>query len=214
MKPSRLYELGVEEARAHHLTSKTYSGKLVRPHVKFIKKLIDEYDCKTMLDYGAGKGKQYEWLVDGKTPMEEYLGVNVTKYDPAWPPYEKDPEGKFDITICTNTLGRIPFVDMDWVVDRIYALTNKVLYVAVGYGGRLKKRLHRKSQHIMPNNNWPVEKWASALTRLNSTVETYLFVRLKEDNMRNGKVLLKLNGWEHVPSSSFFENLDLSDEAS
>lgn len=159
--PSEQYLRALEEAKEHHRTAKTYSGKFLRPHKPFLSELIREHECKSALDYGAGKGVQYEWVdpEDGLT-LEQAWGIDVQKYDPAWPPFEAEPEGKFDLVMCTHTLGSIPIVDQDWVLDRLFDLTAKVLYIAEKLGP-IKKGVHGPRHGFV--NNWHRDQWASCI---------------------------------------------------
>lgn len=140
--PSKAYQVALAQSIQHHQSSKTYSGSLMRPHAPAIKMVIDKLGCQSVLDYGAGKGSQYEWVMpeSGQT-VEQYWGVPVTKYDPAWPPYATEPVGKYDLVICTHTLGAIPTEDLGWVVDRLYALAGKALYIAERIG-HVRKKVH------------------------------------------------------------------------
>lgn len=151
MNPSPEYQRALAEATAHHASSKTYSGKFLRPHAPFIKRLIDEYGSP-VLDYGCGKGSQYEWISHGDEAsipkgqtIEQFWGVPVRKYDPAWPPFATDPENlnlaalftgpPYGVTIVTHVLGSIPIGDLlGWVMPRIRGLTNGAVYVAEKLG--------------------------------------------------------------------------------
>lgn len=138
---SDAYHVALAEAREHHESSKTYSGKFLRPHAPFIKKIIDEEFILSILDYGCGKGKQYEWVSHGDDAsipkgytIEQYWRQAVKKFDPAWPPFATPPAGKFDLVICTHVIGSIPTVDLPAFVSRLFALANKHLYVAEKLG--------------------------------------------------------------------------------
>lgn len=159
--PSDLYWKALAEAKAHHASSKTYSGKFLRPHKPFIGELIEQFDCKTALDYGAGKGVQYAWVdpADGKT-LEQAWGIEVEKYDPAWSPFEVEPDGPFDLVICTHTLGSIPTVDHEWVIDHLLDTASKVLYIAEKIGP-VKKRVHGDRVGFV--NGWHRDQWRAVI---------------------------------------------------
>ncbi len=87
------------------------------------------------MDFGCGKGLQYKQCIkgpnrtDGPT-LEEYWGIKVTKYDPAVPEFAKEPEGKFDLVICSHVLGTVPIKDLDdWFVDKLFSYANKAVYI-------------------------------------------------------------------------------------
>jgi hypothetical protein len=136
MAPSKDYFLAIEESKQHHASSKTYSGKLMRPHAGVINALIHLHGGESLLDYGCGKGSQYKWVADDNASIPkgmtipEYWGVPITLYDPAYPPFAKRPEGHFDIVICTHTLGVIPAQDHGYVISDIYGFAKKAVYIA------------------------------------------------------------------------------------
>lgn len=167
---SPAYWRALAAAREHHATSKTYSGKFLRPHAPAILQLIEEHGCSSVLDYGCGKGAQYEWVSHGGPDqsipegmtLERFWGVTVRKYDPAWPPFSAEPVGTFDLVLCTHTLGSIPLQDLPVIVDRLYALTRKVLYVAEKLGPVQKQVRPNPEEHP---NGWSREDWARLLHR-------------------------------------------------
>jgi hypothetical protein len=138
-KPSKAYESALADSKKIH-AGKSFTGKFLRPHAIFVKEIIDRLGCKTVLDYGCGKGQQYEYIIPstGQT-IEQFWNVAVTKYDPAYAPFAKEPEGKFDLVICTQVLGVIPITDHPWVVDRLYALASKAVYVSERLGEARKE---------------------------------------------------------------------------
>lgn len=167
--PSPEYSRRLEEAKLHHATSKTFSGKFLRPHAPFIKEIAERLHCRTILDYGCGKGAQYDWRnadPTGSIPVgmtiEEYWGIPVRRYDPAWPPYAKEPVGKFDLVICTHVLGSIPIVDLPWAIKRLYSLARKALYVAEKIGP-VGKEVHGDRDGLP--NGWKRKDWESVLWR-------------------------------------------------
>lgn len=160
-EPSEDYLRALRESQEHHASSKTFSGKFLRPHGPVIKDLIKKHGVKSILDYGAGKGEQYSWVnpETGKT-LEEDWGVKVARYDPAWPPYAAEPIGKFDMVICTHTLGSIPIKDLSWVIAKIYGLTKKVVFFAEKLGPVRKTLLSRPDLHPI---GWKASDWIEVL---------------------------------------------------
>ena len=161
MKPSPAYHAALEASKHVH-KGKQFTGKFLRPHAPFIKEIIDRLGCKTVLDYGCGKGQQYEWVIPstGQT-IEQFWGATVTKYDPAYPPFAKEPEGKFDLVICTQVLGAIPVSDIPWVVDRLYALADKAIYVSERLGDARKVL----GDNSLRPTEWDEFEWTDALFR-------------------------------------------------
>lgn len=161
MKGSEDYQRALRESTEHHASNKTFSGKFLRPHGPFIKELIQKHDIKSILDYGSGKGEQYKWVnpENGKT-LEEDWGVKVTCYDPAWPPFAAEPVGKFDLVLCTHTLGVIPIKDLGWVIAEIYGLAKKVAYFAEKLGPVKKTLISRPDLHP---RDWKASDWIEVL---------------------------------------------------
>lgn len=162
------HAIAVAEGAAHHQRSKTYSGMLLRPHKPFLTALIQRLGITSALDYGAGKGLQYEWLdpTDGKT-LEEAWGLNVTKYDPCWPPYAAEPKGTFGLVMCTHTLTLIPLGDLDSVIERLFRLADRAVFVAEKIGERKKREVADPEGRPI---GWTVDGW---LDRIGPIAERY-----------------------------------------
>lgn len=154
------YFRALDDATKYHSSTDKFSGKFLRPHAKHIKTIIQQYDIKSILDYGCGKGLQYTWVIPnanieqwgdgaelergsdlvphGKT-LEEYWGINVTKFDPAFPAFAEEPRKAHDLVIVSHVLGAIPVIDLPVIIERIFSLTNKYTFIVEAIG-RPKKR--------------------------------------------------------------------------
>lgn len=190
--PSKDYFRALELSKEQHRESKTYSGKFLRPYRYRIKEIIDRLECKSVLDYGCGKGLQYEWVSQklGQT-LEEMWGVEVVKYDPAWPRYEVEPSGPFDLVICCHVLNVIPIKDLGWVVDRLYSLSNKAVFIVNGISGPPSKLI--KAQWRLDNtpSNWTTNMWISMLqSRKAKDIEVHLVTRSRDPAQMVGRFIL------------------------
>lgn len=161
---SKLYDKAVADAAAHHANSKTYSGKFLRPHKPYLSAMIADLEIRSALDYGCGKGEQYNWVdpEDGKT-LEQAWGFEVAKFDPCWPPFAAEPVGNFDLVICTHVLGSIPIKDLSWVVERMLTLATKAVYIAEKIGP-IKKAVHGDREGFP--NEWSAARWQETLESL------------------------------------------------
>lgn len=159
--PSKAYDAAVAAAAAHHASSKTYSGKFLRPHKPVLSAIVARLGITSVLDYGAGKGAQYSWVdpADGKT-LEQAWGFEVTKYDPAWPPYAAEPAGAFGLVICTHVLGSIPTRDLKWAFGRLFGCATKAVYLAEKIGPVQKAALAAVAGRP---DNWSSEQWLEAV---------------------------------------------------
>lgn len=164
-EPSDIYKHAVVLTRGHHRSQhKTFSGQFTWKYRHRIKAIIDKYDVKSILDYGCGKGKQYQNVdEDSGQNLEQYWGVSTVKYDPGVGEYEREPVGKFDLVICVQVLGSIPTQDLSWVIDKLYGHANKAVFVAE----RLKmprKQIYASIEEYMPYG-MTKEEWIEQLRR-------------------------------------------------
>jgi hypothetical protein len=162
-KATSAYHTALRDSKRIH-EGKAFTGKFLRPHAVFIKEIIDRLGVETVLDYGCGKGQQYEWIIPstGQT-IEQLWGVEVVKYDPAYPPFAKKPprDVRFDLVICTQVLGAIPVSDLSWVIDELFDYSMKAIYVSERLGSARKKIGH----DTLRPTDWTIEQWCEALTR-------------------------------------------------
>jgi hypothetical protein len=189
-EPSPRYFEALRASTEFHATHKTFNGRFFLRYIEDVKLIVDEFGCKTLLDYGCGKGKQWEapldlphWQHVGESRAENYLGVAVTKFDPAWPAFREEPRGKFDIVVCTQVLGSIPIADLPWAVDRLYGYANKAVFIGERLGP-VKKLVHAHMKSEMPHE-WTWQQWADVLRRPGSDVAMFF----KATDSRDGAAL-------------------------
>lgn len=89
----------IEQYKYLHLQEGRFVGNSLGQHIPEIKKLVQQYDAKTLLDYGCGKARHW---IEGDAAKE--IGIMATLYDPAVRRRDKKPVGKFDGVICTDVL--------------------------------------------------------------------------------------------------------------
>lgn len=78
--------------------------------------------CKSILDYGCGKGTLAQTL--------EKAGFDARRYDPAIPEFAAAPT-KAQLVACVDVLEHIEPECLDDVLDHLAALTKRVLFVAI-----------------------------------------------------------------------------------
>lgn len=179
--PSKQYDLAVAEGARHHASSKTYSGSFLRPHKPFLSSLIERLRVTSAIDVGCGKGVQYEWVdpADGKT-MEQAWGFEVAKFDPCYPPFAREPAGKFDLVICTHTASVIPEQDLDWFLASLFERARSAVFIAEKLGER------KKGEVADPQNRaigWTRTQWlerVAMIARQYPHIECVLSTRERE----------------------------------
>lgn len=147
---------------------KTFPGQSLPPHALAIKALISRLGARTLLDYGSGKGKQYQPMqiadADGKTfaSIPELWNTQVTCYDPAYTPFSELPKGKFDAVVSTDVLEHVPEEDAEWVVDEIFSYANKFVYTNVACYAAAKRLPNGENAHATIR---PIEWWKEVFAR-------------------------------------------------
>lgn len=192
------YYRAIEEYRQFHKREKTCSGKIAKVYIARIKAMIERLGAKSVLDYGCGKGAQYK-LTIGKTGLktEDYWGVPVTKYDPGVEEFSGEPEGTFDLVICTHALSHIPMSDVGKVVDRLYTLSVKGIFVAeqllrppkkwVLPEGMVRPGLKVGVKGQQKHGLWEIEDWVRLLKR-EGTPQEVVFCAKTPDGKREALV--------------------------
>tara|TARA_R100001163_G_scaffold38871_1_gene29597 strand:- start:128 stop:763 length:636 start_codon:yes stop_codon:yes gene_type:complete len=143
--PSSRYNELVEKYEKIHAKGKGYfNGKSLLKYISNVHQKIIVHECKSLLDYGSGKGLLYtdecslvEPLLNNKTkgitrPLQELWNLNYHQcYDPAYPEHSKKPEGKFDAVISIDVLEHINEDDLEWVLNEIFSYANKMVFLNV-----------------------------------------------------------------------------------
>ena len=182
-EPSEKYFAALKRTQNHHARqNKTFSGQFTWKQRKRIKPLIERFGCTSMLDYGSGKGKQYDTAfnrdADGKS-LVEFFGIQPTLYDPGVPKYSAEPKGKFDLVICVQVLGSIPTVDLPWVIDRLYGFADKAGFVTERINAPNNKPIFDDMADEMPRG-MGIEDWMKLLRRPGSPIHLRAVFRSPE----------------------------------
>jgi len=154
--PSTYYLESVELGKKFQKENSSWGGDDCKNYHNQIRFLMDKYNAKTVLDYGCGKGRQYEefasyGLPDYQVsePMTFDTRINaesVYKFDPCVEKFDIEPLGQqFDAVICTQVLGGIPDADMPWLRDKLMNYATKFVFIglhSVDIPPKSKKRMY------------------------------------------------------------------------
>jgi hypothetical protein len=116
----------------------TFAGVSLPPQAGRVKRLIGLTGAQSILDYGSGKGRQYDIrnfkADDGRVyeSIQDYWEVDYIQcYDPSYEPFSKMPSGGFDGVICTDVLEHCPEDDMPWIIDEIFGFAERFVFANV-----------------------------------------------------------------------------------
>lgn len=185
--PSERYDELVKKYEKIHAKGLGYfNGKSLLKYVSPIHQKILAHECKTLLDYGSGKGLLYTDecsnvipLKNGgkilKRPLQELW--NLTKhqcYDPAFKKHSKKPDGKFDAVISIDVLEHVNEDDLEWILNEIFSYSKKMVFLNVACFKAAKHFEDGENVHISVFNP---EWWfilVSDIMKNHSGITTYL----------------------------------------
>lgn len=90
-----------------------------------IKKIYDDYDCKSVLDYGCGRG------IFSQRFFQDF-GISVENYDPGRTEYFQEPKPA-DLVVCTDVLEHVEPEYLDTVLAHLSSLTKKVSIISISF---------------------------------------------------------------------------------
>jgi len=164
----------------------TYPGVSILPHLARIKELIAATGAATLLDYGCGKGMQYElrsFEVPGAGVQDSIIDYwdldEVACYDPCYPPYSKLPEEKFDGVICTDVLEHCPEEDIPWIVDELFGYARRFVFASIACYPAKSRLPNGENAHCTIR---PLEWWRdvfAGVARSHPGVAWKLYVEVK-----------------------------------
>jgi SAM-dependent methyltransferase len=166
--PSAYYLESVELGKKFQKENNSWGGDDSKNYHNQIRYLMNKYNAKTVLDYGCGKGRQYEEFVSYglpeyqvSEPMTFDTRINaesVYKFDPCVEKFDIEPLGQqFDAVICTQVLGGIPDADMSWLRDKLMNYATKFVFIGLHSVNILPKSKKRMYDARYVNYNRTVE---------------------------------------------------------
>jgi hypothetical protein len=147
----------------------TFGGFSLTPHAHLVKELIEGSGSQSILDYGSGKGRQYDQrnvkLATGAVveSILDYWGVDyVHCYDPSYAPVAAVPQGRFDGVVCTDVLEHCPEPDLPWIVDELFAYADRFVFATVTCYPAMKRLPSGENAHCTTK---PPEWWIELFQR-------------------------------------------------
>ena len=214
--PSPRYQILTRQYRQMHVEGERFLG--VPPEETFpglslpaqavrIKRLIDATAARNILDYGCGKGRQYDLRnvrgPDGRVveSIQDYWDVDfVHCYDPCYEPFSKLPDGHFDGVICTDVLEHCPEEDMEWIVGELFQYATRFVFANVACYPAKKRLPSGENAHCTIK---PLEWWRALLENaaMRSDVTWEVWVQWREDGKEGQQYFEERLGSGTIPAS-------------
>jgi hypothetical protein len=161
----RMYQrMHVDGERFQGVAAKfTFDGRSLKPQAQRIKRLIAATGASTVLDYGSGKGTQYDpksFSVEGEGTWDsvlDYWAVDEVRcFDPAFLPFSTRPQGRFDGVICTDVLEHCPEEDVPWIVEELFSYAQRFVFATIACYPARKRLPNGDNAHctIQPPEWW------------------------------------------------------------
>lgn len=129
-----------------------------RPWHALVAELAQSEQAASMLDYGCGPGRE----------LSKFMDISVVDYEPAVPGIDVAPETKFDIVVANHVLENVEKEFVDAVLEHLYKLTRKVLFLSVSCNPSKK---HFADGTSVPRFARDAEWWITKLTSLFASTE-------------------------------------------
>lgn len=169
-QPSPRYHILAEQYGMMHTNAAQAStgiGEFAGTRMNFlyapvIRSFLRSHQVATLLDYGGGRGLQYQSVVqpDGFQfgGLAEYYGAErAASFDAGWPVECPYPAGQsFDAVVSCDVLEHIDEADLPWVIDELFAFARKAIFVAIGTYPAAKILPNGENAHctIKPSSWW------------------------------------------------------------
>lgn len=144
-------------------------GRSIRHHLDEIAALVIENGTETLLDYGCGKGHQYNL----KQVHMQWGGIMPSLYDPAVAGIDKKPIGRFDGVICTDVLEHVPEDELDEVIADLVGYAKVWCFASIYCEPARKSLPNGRNVHVTIK---PPEWWK---TKLRAAFEGHAVVHLR-----------------------------------
>ena len=127
-----------------HLTKWVFDGQSLAPHAQRIGQLLRETHSKTALDFGCGKGLQYQ---QHRLHEVHDWGLMPSLYDPGVKAFAVLPDGPFDAVICTDVLEHIPALFINETLHKIFSRSTRMVYLNISIRLAVKKLPNGENAH-------------------------------------------------------------------
>ena len=187
----------LEEAKKYHIQNQSHwTGESLGEYKHQIWDIIHRKNIKTVLDYGCGKASFHKLLFNNpRTPGAP--NIQITGYDPAYPPFSNKPTGKFDLVLCIDVMEHIQEDQIDNVLKDIFTFSDRV-FITISCYEATQTLLNGKNAHYtIKEPDWWKEKLKPYNGKYTATFQTR--------PERGGKII---NKEEWNPSAETLKKLE------
>lgn len=124
----------------------------------YINNMVTNYNCKTVFDYGCGKGYQY---FNGNIHSD--WGCSVTLFDIGVPELSNKPNKKFDIVISTDVLEHCETIDIPDILKEINDYATNCVLVSISVREAQKTLPDGRNAHLTVK---PKEWWMEQINKV------------------------------------------------
>ena len=151
--------------RLVHYKKNYFVGHSLKSNIIYIDKIIEDYNCKSLLDFGCGKPILYN-------PNPYKRDLDIFLYDPFYSSYKKVPSKKYDMVVCTDVMEHIEKNNIENILKQIQIYTNKVIYFAICTRPAHKNLPDGRNAHITLLND---KEWIGVLRKqINNNIKIYI----------------------------------------
>ncbi len=184
-------QLHTEGATAQGLSpEETFPGQSLPEHAPAIRELMVDTQASSLIDYGCGKGLQYErqdLVLPGgciASSIASYWGdPEIVLYDPGYPPLSRRPSEPTDGVICTDVLEHCPEEDMEWIVDDLFSLAKRFVFANIASYPAAKTLPSGENAHCTVREpQW----WRALITGVAARHPNISYLFLIEERTRTG----------------------------
>ena len=172
-------EIAEYYTRKHATDLKFSNGTALLKHIPEIVQIYRDHHCKSILDYGCGKAVW--WNSELFKPVfhcEPRIGL----YDPYVPEYSKPVNGRYDLVICTDVMEHIPEDEVQDVINKLFKLTRRVLFVNISTVPARKRFPDGTNIHITIKTE---KEWTDMFHKTR--------IKLEKQNKTNYRVVLRFD---------------------
>lgn len=149
--------------QTHTKFPSNFKGFSLHKWIPDIGMLIKTSNIKTVLDFGCGKaGCWNQYDLKGLWGLTE-----VALYDPGVESYNKLPEKRFDLVICTDVLEHVPEHLLNEVLTQITTRARKAVFCTISTRPASKTLVDGSNAHAnVQNESW----WRNKLIKYNPII--------------------------------------------